>query len=342
MKRKSNPKLIKNILVIFIVVMFLLGYIFIDGIREVVNLVIISFIVAYTLKPIRDYISEKFKISFKKSSISIILFCIISFLAIIYFMVPSLLKESSNMGYLLDNLEKYAISAAEKFDLDEIPIFETAYIQIGEKVNTILTREVSGLFDNIISILENLIGLAIVPITAYYFLADGSILYNKVLMIFSTEKRIIIKQINSHIDRILSRYIISQIILSLIIGIMTFVLMICLKIKMPLVLSVVNGFVNIIPYFGPIIGGIPIIFIALTSSVTKGIAALIGVFLIQQIEGDLLAPKITGDCISMHPVTIIILLILGEKLAGAVGMVLCVPIAVILKVIYDDINYYLF
>ena len=47
-----------KILVIFIVVMFLLGYIFIDGIREVVNLVIISFIVAYTLKPIRDYISE--------------------------------------------------------------------------------------------------------------------------------------------------------------------------------------------------------------------------------------------------------------------------------------------
>ena len=97
---------------------------------------------------------------------------------------------------------------------------------------------------------------------------------------------------------------------------------------MPLVLSVVNGLVNIIPYFGPIIGGVPIVFIAMTSSVTKGIIALVGVFIIQQVEGDVLAPKITGDCISMHPVTIILLLILGEKLAGVAGMVLCVPIAV--------------
>ena len=111
---------------------------------------------------------------------------------------------------------------------------------------------------------------------------------------------------------------------------------------MPLVLSVVNGVVNIIPYFGPIIGGVPIVFIAMTSSITKGIIALVGVFIIQQVEGDLLAPKITGDCISMHPVTIILLLILGEKIAGVAGMILCVPIAVIIKVIYDDINYYLF
>ena len=118
--------------------------------------------------------------------------------------------------------------------------------------------------------------------------------------------------------------------------------MISLRLKMPLVLSVVNGVVNIIPYFGPIIGGVPIVFIAMTSSITKGIIALVGVFIIQQVEGDLLAPKITGDCISMHPVTIILLLMLGEKIAGVAGMILCVPIAVIIKVIYDDINYYLF
>ena len=110
---------------------------------------------------------------------------------------------------------------------------------------------------------------------------------------------------------------------------------------MPLVLSVVNGVVNIIPYFGPIIGGVPIVFIAMTSSITKDNSSSRSIY--HSISrGDLLAPKITGDCISMHPVTIILLLILGEKIAGVAGMILCVPIAVIIKVIYDDINYYLF
>ena len=160
-----------------------------------VNLVVISFIVSYTLKPIRDYIVEKYRLSIKKASMIIVLFCIVSFIAIMYFMVPSLLSESRNIGGMLDNLESYAILAAEKFDLDQIPLFETAYIQIGDKINTILTKEATGLFDNIIAILENLIGLAIVPVAAYYFLADGNVLYNKALLIFSTEKRIIVRKI---------------------------------------------------------------------------------------------------------------------------------------------------
>ena len=101
--------------------------------------------------------------------------------------------------------------------------------------------------------------------------------------LFSPQKKNNCQKINSHIDRVLSRYIISQIILSLIIGILTFILMISLRLKMPLVLSVVNGVVNIIPYFGPIIGGVPIVFIAMTSSITKGIIALVGVFIIQQV-----------------------------------------------------------
>ena len=109
-----------------------------------------------------------------------------------------------------------------------------------------------------------------------------------------------------------------------------------------MVLAIINGVANIIPYFGPIIGGIPIIFMALTSSVSKGIISAIGVFLIQQFEGNFLAPKITGDSTNMHPIVIIILLVLGDKIGGVIGMVLIVPIAVIIKVIYDDIDYYLF
>lgn len=237
MRREKRKKIIKNIVIIVILLILFLSYLYVEGIRDVVNLVVISFIVSYTLKPIRDYIVEKYRLSIRKAAMIIVLFCIASFIGIMYFMVPSLLSESRNIGGMLDNLEAYAILAAEKFDLDQIPLFETVYIQIGDKINTILSKEATSLFDNIIAILENLIGLAIVPVAAYYFLADGNVLYNKVLLIFSTEKRIIVRKINSHIDRVLSRYIISQIILSLIIGVLTFILMISLRLKMPLVLQ---------------------------------------------------------------------------------------------------------
>ena len=243
---------------------------------------------------------------------------------------------------MLDSIEEYILTLASRFKIDRLPIFETIYIQVGEKINMVLSSASTNLVDNMISIGENIIGLAVVPITTYYLLADGHLIYNKLLLVFPTDKRVLIKNINNNIDKILSRYILSQLLLSLIIGVLSFVLLLVLRIKFPLVLSIINAIANIIPYFGPIIGGVPIIFMALTGSVTKGLLAAIGVFLIQQVEGNFLAPKITGDSTNMHPIIIIILLILGEKIGGVIGMVLVVPIAVIIKVIYDDIDYYLF
>ncbi|MDU4596838.1 MAG: AI-2E family transporter, partial [Clostridium sporogenes] len=70
--------------------------------------------------------------------------------------------------------------------------------------------------------------------------------------------------------------------------------------------------------------------------------ALILLYSIQQIEGYILSPKITGDSVDMHPLTVILLLLIGGKIYGFVGMVLAIPIGVIMKIIYEDLNYYLF
>lgn len=339
----KNKKLIyKTIIAIILLILSIVIYRYFTPIRDVINLLLISFIIAYTLKPLRNCLSERLNISPKISSILIILLFLLAFFGLLYCIVPSILNESGNFGAMLDSIEEYVLALASKFRLDRLPIFETIYIQIGEKINMVISSFTTNLVDNMISIGENLVGLAVIPITTYYLLADGELIYNKLLLIFPTDKRVLIKNINNNIDKILSRYILSQLLLSLIIGILSFILLLLLRIKFPLVLSIINAIANIIPYFGPIIGGVPIIFIALTGSVTKGLLAAIGVFLVQQVEGNFLAPKITGDSTNMHPIIIIILLILGEKMGGVIGMVLIVPIAVIIKVIYDDIDYYLF
>ena len=340
-KRKYKSILIK-ICIVLIFILLLSIYFFYDPVRSVVNLILISFIIAYAIKPLRNYFCDKFKISKRISSLIIIILSIGLFTTIIYFIVPTIIYESGNFGVMLDNVELYLMNMANKLNLSDLSLFETAYIQINEKINLFLASLSGNLIDNIASILENLVGFAIVPVVAYYFLADGELIYNKLLLIFPTDKRILIRKINGNIDKVLSRYIISQLLLSGIIGVLTFIMLIILGIKLPLILAILNAIANIIPYFGPIIGGAPIVFIALMQSPTKAILALIGAFVIQQIEGDLLAPKITGVCINFHPIIIIILLIVGGKIGGAAGMILAVPILVIIKVIYDDINYYLF
>lgn len=339
---KKYKKIIIRASIILIFLIMILLYLYVESINYVVNIVVISFLLSYMLRPLRDYICEKVTIKKSLAALLIILLTILSFVALIYCVVPALVKESSNLGNILDSVEYYVLSLVEKFKINEIPIFEVAYAQVAEKINIFFRNTSVTLVDNAIDILGDLVGAAIIPIISYYFLADGTILYNKFMLIFPTDKRRIIKKINNNIDKVLSKYIISQLLLSLIIGVLTFILLLFLNIKFSLILSVLNGIANIIPYFGPIIGGVPIVFIAFTISPSKGIMALIGILVIQQIEGNLLAPKITGDSTNMHPITIIILLIIGERVAGILGLILIVPIAVIIKVIYDDFNYYLF
>lgn len=74
----------------------------------------------------------------------------------------------------------------------------------------------------------------------------------------------------------------------------------------------------------------------------KGIYITVLLFLLQQLEGNILSPKITGKSINMHPFVIIILLLIGESCGGFTGMIFIIPCAVIFKVLYDDINYYIF
>lgn len=338
----KHKKTINKILIVVAIILVPLIYIKITPIKTLVNILVISFIFAYGLKPISNNISEKFNLQKRTSSIIIIIVILIVAVMLLYLMIPAIIKESSNFGSMMDNVELYMSDMAIKLKIDNLPIFNSLYMQINERINTFLGGFSNNFLENLISASENIISCAIIPIVTYYFLVDGDLIYNKILLILPTQKRILAKKILSNIDKILSRYIISQLFLSAIISVLTFIILMLIGVKFALVLAILNGVCNIIPYFGPIIGGIPTVFVALIDSPSKAVWAIIGMFVLQQLEGNILSPKITGDSTNMHPIIIIILLLIGEMCGGLVGMILAVPIGVIIKVIYEDANYYLF
>jgi predicted PurR-regulated permease PerM len=339
---KKYKKIINPILIIIVALIILALYIKIKTLNSIVNIIFIGFIFAYTLKPFRDGLSEKFKLNKRVASISIIIVIVFSLILLSYIIIPSILRESYNFGSILDNIDIYIKNIAKKINLNDLSFFQGIYEQISEEANMFFAKISDNFLENLFLCFESLVSLAIIPIVTYYFLVDGDLIYNKLLLILPTEKRIIAKKVLNNLDKVLSRYIISQLLLSLIIGVLTFIVLLILDVKFALILGIFNGILNIVPYFGPIIGGVPAIFIALMDSPNKALYTIIAVFLIQQIEGNILSPKITGDSTNMHPIIIIILLLVGEKLGGLIGMVIAVPIGVIVKVIYEDINDYLF
>jgi predicted PurR-regulated permease PerM len=342
MKKINKRKLTITIISIIIFVVVFTIAIRIPIIKQLINLVFISFIVAYILKPLYMIVIRK-GVNKKAASSLIIVGLIGTILLTTIVLIPSIFKESLNINKAIYDLENYLIHANMK-----IKVLSTNKI-IGSIINTIyhkLNSQTLVIFDNIFGSImgvgENIITYMVAPLIIYYFLCDSENMINKALIVFPPESRNIVKKIIEDIDKVLGRYIISQLILCGIISIATFFILVFMKVDFPLILSLINGIFNIIPYFGPIFGVIPAILIGLLASPKIALYTALWLFALQQIEGNILSPKIIGESISMHPLTVILLLILGGKIGGILGMILAVPLGVVIKVIYEDLNYYLF
>jgi predicted PurR-regulated permease PerM len=96
------------------------------------------------------------------------------------------------------------------------------------------------------------------------------------------------------------------------------------------------GFFNIIPYFGPIIGSVPVVLVSLFIDPPKALTALIIIIIIQQIDGNFLDPKIVGENVGVSPFWIITSVTVGGNLFGIPGMILGVPVVVLIKTIIEE------
>ncbi len=342
MQLRKHKKSILLSITLLLCVILILAYLFNDSANAIINIILISFILAYTLTPIRDAIEGKFRVSKKVASVLVILIVLGIIVTCVIVIVPTLFNELLNISNVFENIRSFLEETLSKFNKNGVITNSAIYNEILEKGNVFWMSFSESVVEKLMNIGDDIILFAIVPIMIYYFLCDGNKIYNKILLLLPTEKREITKKILSNIDRVLRRYITSQLLLSGLIGILTFIILLALKVKFPIWISILNAVFNIIPYFGPIFGAVPAIIVALLDSPVKALWVTLGMFFIQQLEGDILSPKITGESTDMHPFVVIILLLIGDKIGGFIGMVLVVPVAVIIKVLYDDINYYLF
>ncbi len=179
-----------------------------------------------------------------------------------------------------------------------------------------------------------LIMLTIIPFVTFYILRD----YEKIKAFFYNLIPKKWRESSSHfmrdLDRSLGSYIRGLLMLSVLIGVLTYIVFLFFRMKYSLLLSVIIGITNIIPTFGPIIGAIPAVLIALTISKAMVIKVLVTIVVLQIVEGNLLAPVVMGKSLHMHPLVIMVALVLGEEIGGLLGLVFSVPILAVLRVFY--------
>jgi len=120
---------------------------------------------------------------------------------------------------------------------------------------------------------------------------------------------------------------------ALAVGVMVTVWLLILGVDFALLLGVLAAVLNIIPYFGAIVGGGAAAIVALFDSTQQAIAVLIGIAIIQQIDALIISPAVIGRTVNLHPTVIVFSLLVGAALFGFIGLLIAIPIAAALKAI---------
>ena len=127
-----------------------------------------------------------------------------------------------------------------------------------------------------------------------------------------------------------------MLILCLFVGVLTYIGLSILGVKFALTLALIAGITELVPYVGPWLGGVPAVMIAFLASPTLALLVIILYIVIQQIENALIAPYIMHKAVGLDPLAIIIILLIGGKVAGPLGMILAVPVATILSILFRE------
>lgn len=339
MTKKKVAAYIIIILAVFLLVVFIYKYR--EKIGHLISPFFIAAIIAYMVKPLAALLAKRGV----KSSVAILsiygLFIAMLTIASI-FVFPELVK---NTRELMNTLPEIANDYQKKFN-GIVSLVKSS--KWSEDIKAVLFNEITKTtamiqkyavgalgktLDMLVQMIKFFVDVSLAMFIAYYLIKDSERLKNRVLSLSPRRWRNWLTAVGRDINAVLENFIQGQLLTALIVGVMETIGLIIAGVKYPLVLGLVGGLSNIIPYFGPYIGAIPAVAIALVQSPLKALWTVIVFGVVQQIDNSFISPKIIEGSLGLHPVTTMFVVLAGGEFFGILGMLLAVPVIAIIKVI---------
>jgi predicted PurR-regulated permease PerM len=227
-------------------------------------------------------------------------------------------KAVNDLAPVLDNVEK--LLAERNINIDLNLIRQRAN-------NEILARLGQGIDYTIGSVtifLSNFINFIFISVVSFFMLLEGERLWSFILKILPTEFR---DRFDYLVKRNFLGFFRSQIILCLFLTTSYFIIFLVLKVPFALLLALIAGFLDLIPGIGATLGVATTFFIVLTQDVGLAIKVVIACIILQQIQDNLIAPRIMRGSLNINPVVVFFALLIGARVAGLLGVFIAIPLA---------------
>lgn len=329
-----------------------IGFIF-QPIRVILALLFIPFIIAgflyYIFNPVVEYLEKKFKVKRSISALLVILVLLGGMYLIFATIIPNIINQLTDLINATGNLYPHVRDWVES--LAKSPRFSQLAKQIDingllNKINISYVDVLHSLLNNITISIGGIVGvissiatvMILVPILLYYMIKDGQKIIPFLKAHVLIEDKLNIFDLLETMNNTISRYISGVALDALLVFVVVFIGYTILGIPYAFLFALFAGFTNLIPYAGPYIGVLPMIFTVVFDRPWTAVIATAYVLILQQIDGNVVYPKIIGSAIKVHPVTVMVLMLISGSLYGILGMIIAVPTYSLVKEIVKFIN----
>lgn len=332
MKRNRLLFLIPILLLVLIIVFW-------DKVQNILLELLLGSLLAYMLEPAVYFLTRKNKIS--RNIAIFIVFCILllTIIGVFIFILPVLYRNISdlvkNLPEAMEKLLEKITNLTSNNQINEklYKITEASYERILNNISRVMGNISECIVEIAGSIIEIVIGILTTFVLAVYMMKDKKQIFQSFLGWFPFSWRETVKGTMDELGRILSKFLQGQILIALIIGIAETIGLMLIGVPYAVLLGIIGGLSNLIPYFGPVIGAVPAVISAMFISPMKALWVILLFVSAQQFDNNFLSPRIIQGSLGIHPITTIVVIFIGSEFFGLWGILFAVPLYAVAKCI---------
>jgi len=306
---------------IIFTVFFLISLWFLYQIKDIILLLFLSFVMMSALNPVVDKM-EKIRIP-RPLAVLIIYVLIFGLLAgLIAALVPILINQTylflQTLPVLIEKLDFWGIK-----------------INISDYSNQ-LAQVPGNVFKIIAVTFSNILRLFTFLVITFYLLMERKNMKNYLHFLFRKDGEERAEKFLNRMERKIGGWVRGELVLMFLVGLLSYFGLLFLGLEFAMPLAVLAGVFEIIPNIGPTLSMVPAVIVGLSISPVMGLTVVALYFLIQQLENNLIVPKVMQKSIGLNPLVTLVVLMVGFNLAGVVGMFLAIPIFLALYIIVKE------
>ena len=321
------------------VILIVLCLIFLYVIRDVLVLLFFAIVVASAVDLPARFL-EKLKIPRVLSVLIIYIIGIGILVGLLILFIPTLAREVKNFSTEFPNYANWLYQKVQKIQDGSL-----RYQKIVDEVQKIIgnmgekLRELAGnVLSKTLGIFGGIFSAVIITVVSFYLAVQKNGIENLLRGITPKEHEAYVLNLWSRAQKKMGHWFQGQLFLALVVGIMVYIGLSILHIRFAFLLAILAGILELVPYIGPVLAGVPAVILAFFQAPILAVWVIVVYVIVQQLENYILVPLVMRKAVGVNPVVAIIALLVGGKLLGIIGIILAIPIAAVVAEFFKDIK----